>query len=718
MKKIIAIVVLCHVLLPAYGQQMHIKVYDRTNNAPLEFVTVSTDKDWLATTDSAGHATFTRAEGSQKVVLSLAGYNRFDTVLLLPGSFTLYMSRADEALDEVTIVSTTRNNLAIENSPTKVEVIGPQDLGEEAGLKPGNIASILGDVSGVQIQQSSATSGNSNVRIQGLGGRYTQILRDGMPLYDGFSGGFGVLTIPPLDLKQIELIKGSASTLYGGGAIGGLINLVSKRPKFEQEMDALVNYSSLKEANANVYLANRNKKVGYTLFAGYNNQRAVDVNKDGLSDLPNGNSVLVHPKLFYYPSDNTILSVGYSGTIDERKGGDMQVLNNVADSVHRYYEGNSSQRHTGEYMLEHYFRSKAKFTLKGNVSAFERDYTSNVASINGSQLSYYDEASAFVPLRKWVDLVAGVNVVGDQYTTRSPDSALLRRYQNFTVGAFAQGNIRLGEQTMIEAGLRADNHQRYGTFVLPRVSVFHRFSEHWAARAGFGMGYKTPNPLVQQNIEYTVLELMPLNNVVRPEISYGYNVEGNYKHDIGAHVKLFINQAFFLTQVKNPVVFYRNTAGMVDLANASSPVVSKGSDSYVKLDVYKWELYLGYTFTDARNTYLAGNNFIALTPKHRGAFIVAREFGEHWRGGIEGSYIGSQYRYDGSATPGYFFMAAMIQYKAGKHISLVLNGENLLDYRMSKVESLYTGSISSPAFKPLWAPIDGRVINLSLRWKL
>jgi len=71
-----------------------------------------------------------------------------------------------------------------------------------------------------------------------------------------------------------------------------------------------------------------------------------------------------------------------------------------------------------------------------------------------------------------------------------------------------------------------------------------------------------------------------------------------------------------------------------------------------------------------------------------------------------------------TTTPGYFFMAAMLQYNIGEHISIVLNAENLLDYRMSRVESLYTGSISNPQFKPLWAPIDGRVINLSLRWKL
>jgi outer membrane receptor for ferrienterochelin and colicins len=98
------------------------------------------------------------------------------------------------------------------------------------------------------------------VRIQGLDGRYTQLLRDGMPLFEGFAGGFGILSIPPLDLQQIELVKGSASTLYGGGAIGGLINLISRKPKMQQEADVLLNATSLKEFNGNVFLAKRNSK--------------------------------------------------------------------------------------------------------------------------------------------------------------------------------------------------------------------------------------------------------------------------------------------------------------------------------------------------------------------------------------------------------------------------------------------------------------------------
>lgn len=720
MKRYIVLIVLCLTNLYAVAQEkINIRVYDVKTNLPLEYVIVSTEKDWLATTDSSGAAEFALVGSPKRVIFTLTGYEKLDTTLISPTSstITIFLKQIDATLDEVTIVASTRNNQAIENSPMKVEVIGATDISEEASVKPGNIASILGDVSGVQIQQSSATTGNSNVRIQGLDGRYTQILRDGMPLYDGFSGGFGILSVPPLDLKQIELIKGSASTLYGGGAIGGLINLISKRPTFQQQMDALVNYSSLKEGNINVYAAKRNKKLGYTFFAGYTNQRAIDVNIDGLSDLPKANSFMVHPKLFYYPSSTTVLSVGYSGAFDARKGGDMRVLNGMPDSIHKYYESNNTQRHTGEYLLEHSFKNNTKLTLKGNLSMFSRDNASNVVSINGNQTSYYNEVSVFVPVHK-IDIVAGINAVGDKYNTTFPDSASLKVYDNFTLGIFGQCDIHIKDRTTIEAGLRFDNHSRYGLFALPRIAAFHRFNEHWAARTGFGMGYKTPNPLVQQNIEYSVLDMLPVNNTVKSEVSYGYNAEFNYKRGLAKNTSIFINQAFFMTQVDKPILFYRNSTGKIDLANASAPVTSMGFDSYVKLDINSWELYLGYTFTDARNTYLSSNNFVPLTPKHRGAFVLVKELSDRWRIGVEGSYIGQQYRYNATTTPSYFFMAAMIQRNIGKHFIIVLNGENLLDYRMSRAEPLYTGSITSPSFKPLWAPIDGRVVNLSIRWKL
>jgi iron complex outermembrane receptor protein/outer membrane receptor for ferrienterochelin and colicins len=139
----------------------------------------------------------------------------------------------------------------------------------------------------------------------------------------------------------------------------------------------------------------------------------------------------------------------------------------------------------------------------------------------------------------------------------------------------------------------------------------------------------------------------------------------------------------------------------------------------MRVVVQKWELYAGYTFTVAERKYLTKDQFMPLTPKNRLAFTVVRDFEKAGiRFGIEGSYTGHQRREDYTLTPGYLFMAAMVEKKIGEHFSIVLNGENILDYRQSKVEALYTGTISAPSFNPLWAPVDGRVINLSIKWHL
>ena len=109
---------LCHAAMCVQGQaRTRIKVYDQAKKLPLEYVTVSTDKDWLATTDSTGSASIISAAGPRKIVFSLTGYKRKDTVLTLPGSFSIYMTPDVAALEEVTEISTTRNEMAKETSP-------------------------------------------------------------------------------------------------------------------------------------------------------------------------------------------------------------------------------------------------------------------------------------------------------------------------------------------------------------------------------------------------------------------------------------------------------------------------------------------------------------------------------------------------------------------------------------------------------------------------
>ncbi len=657
--------------------------------------------------------------GNYTIEVSYTGYVSQLLKIRIPDTVAVHLVQLlqdKKAMDAVVVVASTRSNDRIENATTKVEVLGQEEMNEESTLKPGNIASILGDLSGVQIQQSSAVSGNSNVRIQGLDGRYTQVLKDGMPLYGGYSGGFGVLSIPPLDLKQVELIKGSSSTLYGGGAIAGLVNLVSKKPSYDPDASFLVNQTTLKETNINAFYSQRGKKAGFTFFGGQTIQGAADVDKDGFSDVAKTSSTLIHPVVFIYPSTKTYFSLGWSGSFEKRTGGDMIAIEGKNDPAHPYFETNNLNRNSFTLMGESRVNNTLTLVMKSSLSIFKREETTNTYLFNGKQNNYYAELSLVKRSGKHI-IVGGINATGEDFSPSAKTPVPVGNFSSNTVGAFVQDSWQFIQGSKLETGLRVDHHDQYGNFVLPRIALFHRFSKEWGARAGFGMGYTTPNPLTIQVKDYSIYQLQKIPASAGEERSFGLNAELNYKKQFGEESSIFINHAFFVTQVNNPLTASEDISGNVSFNNQEKPLVTKGFDTYVQAKINSWEIYLGYTYTDAVRTYLPFKKFVPITPRNRAATTLLYEREGKWRVGLEASYNGYQYREDYSKTPSFLFMAAMAEKKFGPKWSLVLNCENLLDERQSRHEALYSGSIADPSFKTLWGPIDGRIVNLCLRFQ-
>jgi outer membrane receptor protein involved in Fe transport len=135
--------------------------------------------------------------------------------------------RAEE-VDEI-IVQATRSRRRVQDEPIRVEVLSQEEIEETGGLR---------------VQVTSPALGSANVRIYGMRGRYTQLLADGLPLYGGQASSLGLLQVPPSDLGQVEIIKGSASALYGGQSLGGVINLVSRRPGANATGEVILNWRS------------------------------------------------------------------------------------------------------------------------------------------------------------------------------------------------------------------------------------------------------------------------------------------------------------------------------------------------------------------------------------------------------------------------------------------------------------------------------------------
>src|SRR5690606_17267381 len=260
--------------------------------------------DFIAISDENGILTFTEIpDGTYILKFTFIGYEEAEKEITFPVTFDfpieIFLQSDSDELEEV-IISSTRSTRTIKNSPTRAEFISEEELEEKANMKPGDIRMLLSESTGIQTQQTSATSANSSIRIQGLDGRYTQILKDGFPLYSGASSGMGLLQTPPLDLKQVEIIKGSASTLYGGGAIAGLVNLISKTPDEERELKFQINGTSALGLDVNGFYSQRFEKIGVTMFASRNSNDPYDPSDIGLTALPKFERYTINPKLFVY----------------------------------------------------------------------------------------------------------------------------------------------------------------------------------------------------------------------------------------------------------------------------------------------------------------------------------------------------------------------------------------------------------------------------------
>jgi outer membrane receptor for ferrienterochelin and colicin len=619
-----------------------------------------------------------------------------------------------EKTEEAVIISSSRMDTRIENTPTRVEVVGLEEVEEESGVKPAHIASLLGDIAGIQAQQTSAVTGNTDLRIQGLPGGYTQILRDGIPLFGGYAGSFSILQIPPMDIKQIEIIKGPSSTLYGGGAIAGMINIIPKKPiEGKKERSLLLNQSTLNETNINVYLSDRTKKMGYTFFGGGSYQKEVDVNKDGFSDVSALEGFFIHPTLYFYPNEKNVISAGILSNYEERTGGDMEVLRRATDQQHQFFIQNQTYRTTLNLVWENSISSTDKFTFKGSASRFNRNITTNVFGMKARQHSYFTEAS-YLKRTDRHDVVLGMNLSSDNFRKRTPDSSQISNYKYFTLGLFTQDDWHIHPKLTVQIGVRSDLNVDYGVFLLPRISVLYKISKTLSTRLGGGMGYKIPS-VFANDLDERLYAKLHLDADISAERSSGANWDINFKKTVGS-VTISFNQSLYITKISEPLVIVA-TGPTIAFVNVQKPIITKASETWLLISYSGLEAYLGYTLTDARKKYDPVNPHLDLSARNKFASVISYEFSKRFRACIEAAYTGKQYLEDGSQSPGYPFVAGMIRYDMGR-FSFVLNCENLFDYKQTDKGPIVIPPFTNPSFKQLWAPIDGRVANLSLKISL
>ena len=661
--------------------------------------------------------------GSYEFQVSCTGYRNKEIRVTVPlreeGGLALTLEPDAQTLGDV-VVHSSRINGRIKDLPARVEVLGTEDMEEETSMHPGNVSMLLSEASGIQTQQTSASSGNVQIRILGLDGKYTQLLKDGFPMYSGFSNGLSVMQIPPLDLSQVELIKGSSSSLYGGDAIAGIINFISKKPGSRPQCNVLANQTMRGGTDLGSFYTARNKHWGLTLLNTFSNQLPVDIHNDGFTVLPKLTAFTVNPKLFWYPTDSTTVSLAVNTTVDHRIGGDRVAVKEGPTAAHPYTEDNHSDRNYYQLEFIQHLRDGRLLTVRNSTSLFNRRIGIMNYTFSGRQWSTFSEASYLLPWGHHTT-VAGVNESTDRFSEDRRTDSLIRDYSFMTTGVFVQDDWTLGSRWVLETGIRDDYQNRYGNFLLPRASVLYKLSPEWSLRTGGGLGYKSPTIFNAQTEETAYKNVLPIGNGVRAERSAGVNADVIYTGKIGEDLRATVDQAFFYTRVDHPLVLdslSANGTGTVYtyFANAGQAYTTRGFETSVRLKQDNWTLFAGYTYVDARTSVTALPH-IALAPRSKVVFDLANEKDGDYRVALEAFYTGAQYLYDGSKTRDYWVTGLLLE-KVIHRVTLVLNFEDLTDTRQTRFGPVVIPPVTNPAFKEIYAPLEGFMVNLAVKLRL
>jgi iron complex outermembrane receptor protein len=641
---------------------------------------------------------------------ALLAQNTFRTTIKDTDTIPAALENSTLELEEV-VISSTRSTRTIQNIPTRIEFIGMEEIEENGNMNPGDIRMLLSESTGIQTQQTSPTSANASIRIQGLDGRYTQILKDGFPLYSGAANGLGLLQTPPLDLKQVEIVKGSTSTLYGGGAIAGLINLISKTPTDKRELKFQLNGTSALAWDVIGFYSQKFKKTGLTLFASHNNSLPDDPAGIGMSAIPKVERYTVNPRLFVYFNEKTKADLGINTSFENRLGGDMLYLKGKGNG---YFERNQTKRVSTQFSFEYKLSGKSRINIRNSYNRFERTITIPGYVFSGIQNGTFSEINHSYSGEN-MEWITGANLWTDNFKEKQTSGNVAPRdYNQLTGGVFVQNLSKITGRFSIESGLRGDYAVDYGFILLPRLSALFKLNQKWTSRIGGGLGYKTPTIFTEESERMQYQNILPVSSSINKlERSYGANADVNYSTAIAGRITFSVNQLFFYTYLNNPLMLIPLNNGNCQFQNIDGYIDTKGAETNIKAGYEDFKLYLGYTFTDAVVNENGNCHQNPLTPKHSLSMVVMYEE-DRWRIGLEAYYNSEQWLSNGETGRAYWVFGAMIE-RIWEHFSIYANSENFTDTRQTRFGSIYTGTRTNPVFKDIYAPLDGFVINAGIK---
>ena len=662
-------------------------------------------------TDVRGEAQLLLDAGIREIRVERLGFVTESVALdgLPAGSQPVTVQLREESLEsQVVVVTASRSGTVIGDQPVRIEALPEEEIEENLTIQPGNLSTLLNELAGVRMESTAPGLGGATLQIRGLPGRLSQVLSDGLPLVGAEPAGFGLLQTPPLDLKRVEVIKGVASALYGGSALGGVLNLVSRPPGGEPEL--LLNRTSRDGTDIVGFGSGTlSPQWGYTVTGGAHQQLRQDLDGDAWADLPHYQRFTIRPRIFYDDGSGRSLLITAGVADEDRSGGSMpnQLLPDGATFVEALHTMRADAGAAGRIPLEN------ARVLSGRVSATVADHERRFGGepVNDRQTTLFGESTISGRGRghSWV---LGAAIGGDQLQV---DSIPGVSYSYTVPSMFAQDEFAPSERVILAASGRVDAHSDYGTFFSPRLSAVFLATDHWTIRTSAGTGFAAPTPFVD-DIETTGLGVLEPLTGLQAERAASGSLDAQW-----AANGWEVNVSIFQSEVRHPLAV-RPAAepGRLELFNGEQPRRTIGGEAFLRYVAGPLQLIGSYTALDVTEADPGGGRRKAdRVPRQSAELAALLEDEKRGRIGVEVSYTGTQALADNpyrESSPSFVEVNALAEIRFGE-TAIFLNAINLTDVRQTDYDPLLLPApgTGGQRITDLWAPVAGRVFNLGVR---
>ena len=557
------------------------KISDRLENLSYANIYIQNTKFGTSSNDEGYYQIKNIPSGTYKIVVSSIGYNTktieitFNKDEKIIQNFSLV---SDNSLDEIVVSG---NLKPVSKSASSV----PVDVYSKSFFKKNPTPSIfesLQNVNGVRPQLNCNVCNTGDIHINGLEGPYTFVLIDGMPIVSGLSTVYGLTGIPQALIQRVEVVKGPASTLYGSEAVGGIINIITKKPSNSPMLFVDSFSSSWEEINTDIgFKYNASKKIQGLLGINYfNYQNIIDNNNDNFTDLTLQNRISIFNKLNIERSNNKLFTIAFRYVYEDRWGGETNWNKSFRGTDLVYGESIYTSRWEtfGTYELPTTENIRLQFSANGHY----QDSFYGTDSYKANQLIAFGQLVYNKKIKKKHDLLFGIAY---RYTTYDDNTFATSESDGVTnkpsiihlPGVFIQDEMNLTNQHKLLIGARYDYNSLHGTIFSPRVNYkWNSKNNKNILRFSVGNGFRVANIFTEDHAALSGAREVVFEGELSPETSWNANV--NYVKKISINNTLVsLDASGFYTHFNNRILpDYETDPNKIIYANLNGFSVSKG----------------------------------------------------------------------------------------------------------------------------------------------